>query len=147
MTTKILTVREPWASLIIQGRKRIENRTWAPRNLGRIGIHAAQQIDRAGAAVYGDPGERTRGLVLGTVEVHSHHVEGSPACERAGCRDDEFAQFTPWRDRASQRALVIHWLVRNPRPFRTPFAARGALGLWTPGPRVAHLVENGGDPT
>lgn len=39
---KILTVKQPWASLIAHGIKNIENRTWKTPFRGRISIHASQ---------------------------------------------------------------------------------------------------------
>jgi len=38
---KTLSVRQPWASLLVSGIKDIENRTWAPNYKGRILIHAS----------------------------------------------------------------------------------------------------------
>lgn len=38
---KTLSVRQPWASLLVSGLKDIENRTWAPNYKGRILIHAS----------------------------------------------------------------------------------------------------------
>ena len=38
---KTLSVRQPWASLLVSGLKDIENRTWAPNHKGRILIHAS----------------------------------------------------------------------------------------------------------
>src|SRR3954470_3027657 len=42
---KCLTVRQPWAYLIIAGIKRIENRSRATKFRGRLAIHAAQKLD------------------------------------------------------------------------------------------------------
>jgi len=45
-----LSIREPWASAIVHGEKRIENRTWAPpaRYIDtQIAIHAAKTYGRA----------------------------------------------------------------------------------------------------
>lgn len=38
---KTLSVRQPWASLLVCGLKDIENRTWAPNSKGRIMIYAS----------------------------------------------------------------------------------------------------------
>mgnify|MGYP000843697978 FL=1 len=38
---KTLSVRQPWASLLVSGLKDIENRTWAPNFRGRIMIYAS----------------------------------------------------------------------------------------------------------
>jgi hypothetical protein len=37
---KALSVRQPWAWLIVNGHKDIENRDWATKRRGRIWIHA-----------------------------------------------------------------------------------------------------------
>ena len=41
MTMRVLTIRQPWASLIALGHKDIENRTWSTRYRGPLLIHAA----------------------------------------------------------------------------------------------------------
>ncbi|RZL04784.1 MAG: ASCH domain-containing protein, partial [Rubrivivax sp.] len=43
---KILTIRQPWAWLIIHGGKDIENRDWPTRLRGRFLVHAAKGMTR-----------------------------------------------------------------------------------------------------
>ena len=43
---KALTIKQPWAYLIIHGGKDIENRTWRTKYRGRILIHAAKADDK-----------------------------------------------------------------------------------------------------
>ena len=49
---KALSIRQPWASLIIQGAggiyKDIENRSWPTRFRGTFYVHASQIFDHAG---------------------------------------------------------------------------------------------------
>ena len=42
---KALSLRQPWAELILQGRKKIETRTWNTHFRGRFLIHAANLPD------------------------------------------------------------------------------------------------------
>ena len=42
MTLSALSIRQPWAWLIIHGGKDIENRTWADRRHETIAIHASK---------------------------------------------------------------------------------------------------------
>ncbi len=42
-----LSIRQPWASLILKARKDIENRCWPTKVRGRILIHAAKGMTRA----------------------------------------------------------------------------------------------------
>ena len=43
---KVLTIRQPWASLIIQGYKRFEFRSWKTNYRGDLLIHAGKMIDK-----------------------------------------------------------------------------------------------------
>jgi hypothetical protein len=44
---KALTIRQPWAWLIVNGHKDIENRTWPSYRRGPILIHASKGMTRA----------------------------------------------------------------------------------------------------
>lgn len=43
-TVTVLTVRQPWAYLIVQGHKTIENRTWRTSHRGPLYIHAGSKL-------------------------------------------------------------------------------------------------------
>ncbi|NLC48509.1 MAG: ASCH domain-containing protein [Tenericutes bacterium] len=43
---KALTIKEPWASLIIEGHKKYEFRSWKTNYRGKIYIHAGQTIEK-----------------------------------------------------------------------------------------------------
>ena len=43
---KVLTIREPWASLIINGYKKYEFRSWKTNYRGKLLIHAGKGIDK-----------------------------------------------------------------------------------------------------
>lgn len=114
----VLTLRQPWAWLIIHGPKNIENRSWRPgKALGqRIAIHAGLRIDPAGyklAKRLGlappPPGEIARGAIIGTVDV-------------SGCVTES---ASPWFAPGSQG-----WQLEAPEPC-APIPARGRLGLWS----------------
>ena len=42
---KIISIREPWASLIVLGHKDVENRTWMTKYRGPVLVHASQRAD------------------------------------------------------------------------------------------------------
>jgi hypothetical protein len=42
---KVLSVKQPWASLIVLGIKDVENRFWHTSHLGRLLIHASKEWD------------------------------------------------------------------------------------------------------
>lgn len=79
---KALSIRQPWAWLILHGGKRIENRSWTTRQRGRILIHAAKGMTRdeyedgklilaaANPVVTLPPFEQLqRGGIVGSVEI------------------------------------------------------------------------------
>lgn len=43
---KAISIKQPWASLIINGYKEYEFRTWKTKYRGKILIHASQMIDK-----------------------------------------------------------------------------------------------------
>lgn len=42
---KALSVKQPWAWLIVQGIKDVENRTWKTNQRGEILVHAGRKLD------------------------------------------------------------------------------------------------------
>lgn len=48
--TYALSIKQPWAALLVAGRKTVEVRKWATRVRGRVLIHAAQVPDDRPAA-------------------------------------------------------------------------------------------------
>ena len=45
---KALTIKQPWATLIMEGRKEYEFRTWKTKHRGEIYIHAGKGINKEG---------------------------------------------------------------------------------------------------
>lgn len=43
---KALSIKQPWATMILCGPKHVENRTWETNYRGRLLIHAGKNIDR-----------------------------------------------------------------------------------------------------
>lgn len=137
---RILTVRQPWAAAMFvdhDDRKNIENRAWPTRVHGRIGIHAGLRVDDVAMEWIGEPPllQKSRGVVLGTVEIVDVHEVYSEACARAGCRRSRWAHLPSGGER------VFHWMLAHPVRFRAPIRATGRLGLWTPGPSLDHLMR------
>ena len=85
---KAITIKQPWASLIVSGLKDIENRTWScpKKYLGkRVLIHAAKTSVKKGWSalngmqikkvskhkdkLYGDNEDLPKGAIIGSVEI------------------------------------------------------------------------------
>lgn len=78
---KALSIRQPWAWLIVNGYKDIENRSWHTKHRGRFIVHAAKGMTRqeyADVASFADIehginipqfDELQRGGIIGSVEL------------------------------------------------------------------------------
>ena len=67
---RILSIRQPWAHLIVSGTKDIENRSRATPYRGRFLIHASQTIDKDGCRRYRlEPADLQTGGVVGIAVI------------------------------------------------------------------------------
>lgn len=118
---KALTIRQPWASLIMAGIKDVENRSRPTRFRGTIAVHAGQGVSPEGMAAHGHLlAQYPAGAIIGTVEITD--------CVRDS--GSEWAMDGHW-----------HWVLANPRPC-VPVAAEGKLSFWTPRPEAWQQVES-----
>jgi hypothetical protein len=115
---KALSVRQPWAWLIVQGHKDIENRGWYTNTRGRVLVHASQTYPRSyhdefvafiGREIAVPTYEAMlRGGIVGEVEI-------------VDCVRDHPSR---WKDADSWG-----FVLRNAKPL--PFVPlRGALGFF-----------------
>lgn len=133
---KALTVRQPFASRLVQGTKRIENRSWSTPVRGRLVIHAGATPHELFAR------HRMEHLpfraLIGTVQltgVHSSETCGDRCVDVGGFPTGlHTTPGTPW----------FHWEVTDPMPFDDGdlVPASGALGLWDIGTRLGPSAEH-----
>jgi hypothetical protein len=115
-----LSIRQPWAWMIIHGGKDVENRGWPTKVRGRVLIHAAKTMTKTDwnqAWFFGqDTGALKKaaevdlafeniqvGGIIGSVEIYDC-VTQSPSQWFMGAygfllRDPKPLPFTPWRGR------------------------------------------------
>lgn len=132
---RALTVKEPWASAITHGRKRVENRSWSTLYRGLLAIHAGRAIDwqarptawiAAGLAPYhGGPRKAWRSsLPLGAVIAVADLTDCHPRYHICRPQGPETV-CTVWSEWGQ-----CHWVLENVRPLPEPVPCRGMLGLW-----------------
>lgn len=139
---KAITIWQPWASLLVSGRKRYETRSWATSYRGPIAIHAAkrpvrQTID-ALAADRGLGGSRWTTLIacscgLGELnQLPTGAIVGTAILTRCNLITEAFvAKLTPM-----ELALGDFTLGRYAWDFHvriaadSPVPAKGMQGLW-----------------
>ncbi len=119
---KALSVRQPWAELLVRGKKTLELRTWTVAYRGPLAIHAAQTVEEQACLAQGlDPRRLTVGAVVGTVEL-ANIVELD--ADSYAARADEHLAGEPFQ------APLYGWELANPQALELPFAFRGRMGLF-----------------
>lgn len=112
-----LSIRQPWAHLILHGPKRIENRSWGTSYRGPLAIHApaawADDVPAEIAAELGLPADLPRSAFVGVA-----HLAGGHRCPAGQV-------CSPWAAPGQ-----YHWQLADPRALAEPIPARGRLGLW-----------------
>lgn len=119
-----LTLTQPWATLVVTGRKKVETRRWKPAYRGRIVIHAAAgwaAEDRELARTLGmDPSTLPLGAALGTARIRDV-VATDRIRETLDAGELALGDYSDGRQA---------WLLDAPTTFPTPVPCRGRLGLW-----------------
>jgi len=119
---KALSFRQPWAELILQGRKTIDLRTWATHYRGCIAVHASKTVEEDVCAANGiDPTSLTRGALVGTVEVLEMVSLDNGNWETLR---DQHLKPGPFP------GDLLGWRVADPQRLPRPIPMRGRLRLF-----------------
>lgn len=119
---KALSIRQPWAWLIVQGYKDVENRLWPTRFRGRIYVHTGKQLDKLSSIEEGCIGAELDdkawgeflkrkwplGAIVGSVEIVDCVISSS----------------SPWF------IGPYGFVLANPVVYRTPIPYKGELRLF-----------------
>ncbi len=118
---KALTLWQPWASLIVDGRKIIETRPMPWYFDGLVAIHAGLKVDREACIRFGyNPDTIPTGAVLGVATKQGLiHFERNK--EGKEYFVDEYGDFTPGR---------YGYPLSNIIKFQIPLLAKGHQGFW-----------------
>jgi hypothetical protein len=114
---KCLSVRQPWAWLIIAGHKDIENRTWYTRPSGKIGIHAG--LNRTELPGMIALVEREYGIVVPEQELVFGAVIGT--ADMVECVVESKSRWFEG---------PYGFVLKNPKRFAKPIPASGKIGFF-----------------
>ena len=118
IVTKAFSVRQPWAHLILHGKKDVENRSQRTRYVGTVAMHASSTMNKSLVREKKlVPEDLPTGCVIGVVDIVD--------CVRNS--KSKSAEPGYW-----------HWVLRNPRALKKPRKMKGWLGLFPlkPGIRI-----------
>jgi len=121
---KALTIKEPWASLIINGYKKYEFRSWKTNYRGKILIHAGLSIEKdiikrfeSYNLIY------KKGAIIGEADLVDCILV-----------DKEFNQklksINPIIYERSNHPQTYAWKLENIKKYDKPINVKGKLGLW-----------------
>ena len=122
---KVLTIRQPWATLIMQGNKRFEFRSWQTKYRGELLIHAGKNIDKEECNRLKKylPEKLILGKILGKVKLVDCikcNQEFKDMCLKEN--NDVYAKSTFTEKYA--------WQLTDMQIFDEPIEAKGKLSLW-----------------
>lgn len=119
---KALSFRQPWAELILQGRKTLDLRTYPTHYRGPLAIHAAKTIEREACLKHGlDPEALATGGIVGLAEL----VDVRPLSQAD--YDNRQAEHLAGR---SYREGMHGWLLRDPQRLPELIPAPGRMSLF-----------------
>lgn len=130
-TEKALTLHQPWAELILRGRKTVELRAWPPTYVGRIWLHAGLRAHRE-LDDYFAIQDVPRGAFVGSVEIVA-----ATALDARRWRAWQPKHLDPGPYQPGYWA----WTLGHPRRLVTPLPAAGQRGLFTPEPDLLSRLQ------
>ena len=147
---KAITLHQPWASLIAEGRKKFETRSWPPpeKLIGeRIAIHAGKQVHWE--LVYKWFGEGTKDLPAGAVictaviirafQIANKkivNIKGPPVSPRTRPPLDDYGDYSPGR---------WVWQLGKVAALAEPVRARGQQKFWAWQPQLGLAAQSQDD--
>lgn len=122
---KVLTIKQPWATLIMQGDKRFEFRSWQTKYRGDLLIHAGKGVDKSAVKRLAKylPKELPHGKILGKVKLVDC-IKMSPEFKELLQKENG--------DIYTQRSFQENygWQIADVEVFEKPIEAKGKLSLW-----------------
>lgn len=152
---KAITVKQPWASLIVEGIKDIENRTWKlpKKYIGeRVLIHSSQkplefnglgeiltkaQFDSLNGNIETFIGNHI-GSIIGSIEIVDC-VINHPSIWAERSYFNITSNPLPFNEEDEPDYIIYNWVLTNPIKFDNPIPCKGKLSFWESGIDVCHI--------
>ncbi|HSB57073.1 MAG TPA: ASCH domain-containing protein [Nitrosopumilaceae archaeon] len=120
---KCLSVSQPYADLIVQGKKTIELRTWNTKYRGEFLVHAPDKIKKDVCEKLGIDLTRIRtGVIIGKVEIYDVKTYKSVS-ELKSDYKKHFATEEHFQHKYG-------FLLKKPQELKIPIPYKGSLGFF-----------------
>lgn len=120
---KALTIKEPWASLIVNGYKKYEFRSWKTNYRGKILIHAGMSIEKDMLGNIKDYNiEINKGAIIGEADLAD--------CILVNEEFDEELRNIDEIVYGNNHINNYAWKLENIKKYDKPIPIKGKLGLW-----------------
>lgn len=121
---KVLTIKEPWASLIINGYKEYEFRSWKTKYRGKILIHAGMSLEKDAAKRFSEYNlEYYKGAIIGEATITDCILVDTKF-------NEELRKINPLVYAKSNHVETYAWKLENIKKYDKPIYIKGKLGLW-----------------
>lgn len=123
---KVLSIKEPFATLIKDGVKRYETRSWKTNYRGEIYIHASIGLSTSL--------NKEKGMSYLKSDINSGYI--LCRCNLVDCilMDEDFINYieteTTEKDYGDYRLGRYAWELEVLEVLETPILAKGRLGIW-----------------
>jgi hypothetical protein len=135
---KVLTLTQPWASLVAVGAKTIETRSWTTRYRGRLLIHAAKGLNGLTERAYRALCQTepfAGALAAGGFATFTDLPRGAivALCDLVDVQSIDMFNLPDEPERSFGHYAADHyaWRLANVQRLPEPIPASGAQGLWT----------------
>lgn len=121
---KGLTIREPWASLIVNGYKKYEFRSFKTNYRGKILIHAGLKLESDSALKFKDYNfNYGHGEIIGEATISDCILVDAEF-------EDKLYKINPLVYGRSKHARKYAWKLDNVIMYEKRIPYKGQLGLW-----------------
>ena len=121
---KVLTIREPWASLIVNGYKKYEFRSWKTNYRGKILIHTSSIIDKDMLDRFKDYNlDYVTGAIIGEAEIVDCILIDKDF-------NDKLRSDNPVVYGNSNYVETYAWKLDNVKKYDKVIYTKGKLGIW-----------------
>jgi hypothetical protein len=128
-----LTVKQPWATLIAVGAKKVETRSWKTKHRGIIGIHAGATITRDAVELCFQEPFKAALTAAGILHPDQLPLGALLAkADLAECRETGRMYYLSDQERAfgDYTEGRYGWVFKNVEILPAPVPMSGALKLW-----------------